>query len=334
MDDETLAPGDCGRVSGGPQRARPVPEFLLERPFRGSEALANAWLTHRQLYGPRWQRVFRDVYVSAETELTHPVRAWAASVLVPRGVVTGRSAAWLWGVDVDGPDGALRSGVVEVTVPPGPGRLAPGIVVRRRVVHPDHVGCVPWMRDVPVTWPEFTALDVAAERTRSHVESVVVLDQFCETAPVTLAGLRRAGAAWTGPGRCRLQEALAAADGLAGSPPETRLRLGVHADGLPPPLAQYLLTTPSGRRVKRLDFAWPHLRLAVEYDGASHVGTSTRPEGAFHLPKDRRVLNEVQELGWRLYYVTAPDPHDMAGLVARIRLLLEARAAELGVPLG
>lgn len=247
--------------------------------------------------------------------------------------MTGRSAAWLWGVDVDGPDGAGRGSAVEVTVPAAAGRRVAGIVVRRRALDPASVGCVPWMRDVPALWPAYAALELAADPARTHAEAVVVLDQFCESAPVTLRQLSTLAAGVRGRGCRRLAAALADADGLAGSPPETRLRLAMAAAGLPQPVAQFRLTTVSGRLVKTLDFAWPHLRFAVEYDGAGHVATSTRAEAPFRLPKDRRVLNEVQELGWQLFYVTAPDPHEMSGLVDRIRAALSSRAAALGVRL-
>ncbi|MCW2582920.1 MAG: hypothetical protein JWQ53_1710 [Klenkia sp.] len=315
-----------------PRQPRAVPA-LGDRPFRGSTAVADGLLTANELRGPAWRRIHRDVHVAAGVPVTQLVRARAAQLVLPGAVVSGRSAAWLWGVDVDGPDGAAGTSHVEVTVPPGAHRLVPGIRVRRRVLDPGWVWCVPTSRDVPTLWAEHAALELAADTSRGHVEAVVVLDQFCESAPVTLARLRAAGAGWTGRGRVQLTRALAAADGLAGSPPETRLRLGLHAADLPQPHAQFRLVTPTGRRVKTLDFAWPHLRFAVEYDGWTHVATSTRVEAGFHLPKDRRVLNEAQALGWRIHYVTAPDGHDMAGLVTGIGAALHSRAAELGVPL-
>jgi very-short-patch-repair endonuclease len=305
----------------------------LVEPFRGSAAVAGGVLTPAQLRGPRWQRVLPDVYVAAGVELTHELRARAAVVLLPGAVVTGLSAAWLWQVDVDGPDGAAHSSRVEVTVPPGGNARVPGLLVRRRAL-PDHqVGCPPWLRDVPTLWPDHAALELAADPARDHVESVVVLDQFCAAGRASLTSLRRAATGWSGRGCRLLQAALRDADGLAGSPPETRLRLGMRAAGLPAPVAQHRLVRATGQRVKYLDFAWPHLRLAVEYDGSNHVLTSTRPEAGFALPKDRRVLNEVQELGWQLFYVTAPDHRDLAGVVARIGSALAARAAQLGVPL-
>jgi len=312
----------------------PATDDLLATPFRGSDAVARGLLTPKQLRGPRWQRVLRDVYAPAATPVDHELRARAAAVLLPDGVITGRSGAWLWRVDVDGPDGAAAAGQVEVSVPVGRSARTPGLVVRRRSFVDHQIGCPPWLRDVPTLWPDHAALDLATDPRRSHTESVVVLDQFCAAGLTTLTSLRSAARWWTGRGCTGMHAALHDADGLAGSPPETRLRLGLHAAPWPRPVAQYRLVRPDGRRVKELDFAWPDLRFAVEYDGASHVATSLRPEARFRLPKDRRVLNEVQALGWQLFYVTAPDHHDMTGLVDRIGAALVARAGQLGTPLG
>ncbi|GHE12092.1 hypothetical protein [Klenkia taihuensis] len=307
---------------------------LLAVPFRGSDAVAHGLLTPKQLRGPRWRRVLRDVYAPAAAPLDHELRARAAAVLLPEGVVTGRSGAWLWRVDVDGPDGAAAAEEVEVSVPSNRSVRTPGLVVRRRSFADHQIGCPPWLRDVPTLWPDHAALDLASDPRRGLVESVVVLDQFCAAGLTSLSSLRSAARWWTGRGSRGMQAALRDADGLAGSPPETRLRLGLYAGPWPRPVAQYRLVRADGRRVKELDFAWPHLRFAVEYDGAPHVATSLRPEAGFRLPKDRRVLNEVQGLGWQLFYVTAPDHHDMTGLVDRIGAALLARSAELGVPLG
>lgn len=51
--------------------------------------------------GQKLRRVVRGVYVDAQVADTLAVRAAALSLIVPTGsVVAGRTAAWLWGVDV------------------------------------------------------------------------------------------------------------------------------------------------------------------------------------------------------------------------------------------
>jgi len=53
--------------------------------------------------------------------------------------------------------------------------------------------------------------------------------------------------------------------------------------------------------VWRLDFAWPELRVAAEYDGVDwHSGA-----GAFL--RDRRRSSALQELGWLVVPIIAED---------------------------
>jgi hypothetical protein len=53
------------------------------------------------------------VYVHRDVPVSHELRARAATTLLPDAVLTGRSAAVLWGVDLAGP-----SDPVELTVSP------------------------------------------------------------------------------------------------------------------------------------------------------------------------------------------------------------------------
>jgi hypothetical protein len=87
---------------------------LRRRIFRGSAVVAAGTLTPKELRGPAWRRLFRDIYACAELPVTHQVRVVAAALLVPDAVVSGRSAAVLWGL----PE-AERDDEVELTVPPG-----------------------------------------------------------------------------------------------------------------------------------------------------------------------------------------------------------------------
>ena len=78
------------------------------------------------------------------------------------------------------------------------------------------------------------------------------------------------------------------------------------------PLAHKLV---EAARPARLDFAYPGLRLAVEYDGAWHAA----PGG---LARDRRRLNRLTAAGWRVVFVTADDLHRPEELVRRIATAL------------
>lgn len=87
-----------------PDPDRPRPD--LDGPFRGSTAVRAGLLTRGVLRGPRYRRVFPDVYAPAELEVDLALRARAAGVLVAgRGVVAGYAAAELLGASC-GPPGA------------------------------------------------------------------------------------------------------------------------------------------------------------------------------------------------------------------------------------
>lgn len=282
-----------------------VPSRLRGQIFRGSWAVATGVLTPGQLRGPAWRRLFRDVYVEATVADTHRLRARAAaSLLVPKAVVTGASAAVLWGVELVG-----VGAEVELTQPPGSHpRRQPGLVVRRTVLSD---GDVRVHAGVRVSTPEATVLRLA--RVLPRDDAVVAADRLVRATGIDLQALReRAGVPGAFPPRVRAVCALA--DGLAESPPETRVRLLLRGGGLPPPVAQYEVLH-RGSFVARVDFAWPERKVALEYDGAWHGGTE-------QFVRDRRRLNRLQEAGWRVVFVTAADLHDPARLRAMVRAAL------------
>lgn len=282
-----------------------VPKELRTEVFRGADAVRLGLLTRRQLDGPTWRRLFPDVHVHRDVPVTHELRARAASTLLPAAVVTGCSAAVFWGVDLAGPDDD-----VEMTLPPGahPRRVA-GLRVRRAALPRDQV----WhRRDVPVTTAEATAVRVAAVLPGD--DAVVAVDQLIATGVVDLGPIRQLAAAARGPGAARAWQVVMLADGLAESPPETRIRLLIGRSGLPAPVAQYRVQV-DGRFVARVDFGWPGYKVALEYDGLWHAE-------AGQFAKDRQRLNRLREAGWRVVFVTAADLHDPQGLIARIQAAL------------
>jgi very-short-patch-repair endonuclease len=283
-----------------------VPPHLRGKVFRGSEAVANGWLTPNQLRGPAWRPLFRDVYADASLAVTHRLRALAAAGLViPGAVVSGLSAAVLWGVELAGP-----ADDVELTVPADahPRRL-PGLRARRVRIHPAEITT---RHGVRVTSPELTAVRVASVLPGD--EAVVAVDRLVVAGVVALDAARgRAAAAGVG-ARARL--ACARADGLAESPQETRLRLLMRRHRIPDPEAQYVVRQ-DGRFVARVDFAWPERKVAVEYDGLWHA------EGR-QFEKDRQRLNRLREAGWTVVFVTAADLKDPERLAARIRAAVAA----------
>ncbi|MPQ98283.1 hypothetical protein GB931_10210 [Modestobacter sp. I12A-02628] len=282
------------------------PSSLVSGPFRGTDAVHRGLLTRDQLRGRAWCRLFPDVYCDARLPATHMLLCRAGCLAVPRAVVTGRSAAVLWGVDLAG-----TTDTVELTVPPGSSaRTLTGVRVRRARLTPEEVTR---RRSLPVTTPLATAVEVA--RTSVDLEgAVIALDRLVVSGVVDLDAVRRAAHLTTGRGCGQLRRAADLADGLAESPQETRLRLLLGGSGLPRPVAQHRIVV-AGVVLARVDFGWPERKVAVEYDGSWHA-----EPGQF--AKDRRRLNRLTAAGWRIVFVTAADLYHPAELVARIAAAL------------
>lgn len=265
--------------------------------------MASGRLTRGQLRSSAWQRLFRDVYACASVRVTHEVRAVAAArLLFPGSVVSGRSAAVLWGVpaaDVDDD--------VELTLPPGSSACSvPGVRVRRRRLAPEDVRT---RRRTRLTTPEITAVDLG--RAPGPVaDTVALVDALVVAGVADLERIRAAASAATGQGCRRARLVAGRADGLAGSPQETRLRLLIHDSRLPRPVAQYVVRDETGF-VARVDFAWPEHKVAVEYEGTWHGDRQ-------NVAKDRRRLNRLTAAGWRVVFVTAADLWHPQRLVARL----------------
>lgn len=282
------------------------PPRLRGRIFRGSEQVRAGLLTPAALRSSAWRRLFPDVYACTSLPVTDHRRARAVGKLLLHGAVpSGRSAAVLWGIDLAGPGDP-----VECTLDPArrAGAVRGVTVTRRRLAEHDVV-----RRDgVLVTTPRRTAWDLA--RIEPPDEAVVCLDQFLRSRLVTLAELRAAAAATTGPGCRGIRRAVSRADGLAQSPQETRLRLLLHRSALPRPVGQYEVRD-AGRVVARVDFGWPEYKIALEYEGVWHGERQ-------QVARDRARLDRLTAAGWTVVFVTAADLRDPVVLLARIAAAL------------
>ena len=287
-----------------------VPDGLRSTPFLASAAVRAGLLTHRRLHGATWRRLFHDVYVHRDVPVTHALRAEAVTLLLPVAVVSGRSAAVFWGVDL-----VRTEDDVEVTLPPGSHmvRLA-GVTARRAALDR---GDVCRRSGVPVTSPEATAVRLAS--VLDHDRAVAAVDQLIATGVVDLPAVRARAASATGPGSARARAVAGSADGLAESPQETRVRLLLHRSGLPRPVPQHRIEH-EGRFVARVDFGWPGRKVAVEYDGAWHG-----EKGQF--ARDRRRLNRLRAAGWTVVFVTADDLRRPGELIAEIARALGIHAS-------
>ncbi|NMH99003.1 hypothetical protein [Pseudonocardia acidicola] len=236
---------------------------MLDGPFRGSDVLACGVLTPGVLRGPRFRRLFPDVYLRAGATVDLRTLSRAAFLFVERrgGVLNGYSAAELLGCSC-GPVRTPAEVLVARHVKPQRGlRVTRGAAAPSELVDAD--GC-------RLTSPLRTAWDLA--RREPLVEAVVAVDALARRgafAPKTLLQLR---ALQPGARGCRqLDRVVALADPGAESPMETRLRLLLVLAGLPAPVVQYRLFDEHGFVLARFDLAYPDALLAIEYDGDRHV---------------------------------------------------------------
>ena len=93
---------------------------------------------------------------------------------------------------------------------------------------------------------------------------------------------------------------------------ESEARLAMIDGGLPSPELQYEIID-GNRELRRVDFAWPDQRLAVEYDGLDWHGD---PEA---MRRDRRRQAALQDVGWTVMAIVFDDVRHRAWeFIARI----------------
>jgi hypothetical protein len=92
---------------------------------------------------------------------------------------------------------------------------------------------------------------------------------------------------------------LGVATGRAESPAESWFLWRIIDRGFPAPEVNWSLRGPDGREVRRLDYAWPEMRIAVEYNGyAVHEGREAQ---------DADRIDDLRRRGWIVIVVEAED---------------------------
>jgi hypothetical protein len=168
-----------------------------------------------------------------------------------------------------------------------------------------------------VTSPARTVLDLT--RTLPLPEGVAVVDSSLRRGAVPLRELQRRAATARGPGSSRLIRAVALADPRCESFLESYCRALLHAAGLGPPSTQYVVKDGAGRRLARVDFAWPGCWVIVEVDGFEfHADRSS-------YRSDRRRINALELAGWLVLRFSWED------VVGNAPYVVACVAAALGV---
>jgi len=291
-----------------------VPPELTRGPFTLGEARL-AGLTAHQLQGKTWRRLGSGLHVLASLpEDPAAVLAAIARRLPPAAAFSGKTAAWLHGLDVP------PCSPIEVTISPDCGKSSLSGVTVRRAALPRSELVV--RRGVKATSVPRALNDLAIHL--SLVEAVIVADMALHLPLLTLAGLQtwisdHAGCRGVG----RLRRVAELAEPAAESPMESRLRLLLVLGGLPRPQAQVRLYNEDGQFLGRPDLYYPQRRLAIEFDGGTHRDS---------LVADNRRQNLILSAGIGLLRFCGADvlgaPHSV---LWQVRSAL-ATAAKLPLP--
>lgn len=264
------------------------------------------------------RRLFIGVYIRCDAALTDEARLAAAQLVMgPDEVLCDRTAAWVWGVDT--------FGFAELDVTPP---LESYTLRHHRAT--DRSGCDGGSRDllpedwcvvqgVRVTTPLRTALDLACALPRR--DALAAMDALARLHGFTsddLAGLlpRFRGRR----GVVQARELVPLVDPRAESAAESWVREVLDDYGLPTPELQFWVLV-DGVPTYRLDLAYPHARIAIEYDGEEfHTSEEDRA-------RDRARRAWLRANGWYVIVLTKDSfsPAALDAWIGELRTVLAER---------
>lgn len=255
--------------------------------------------------------------VDAARALDPLTRSAAAQLTAgPRAALCGVTAAQLHGC------GCVAAPETHVLVPYGRGiACRGGLVVHRGCKIPPDVQQVHGLRVLSLDRVIADLLCQLPWRGRAR-DALAVLDQALRLAGDDQHTFRKAVAIRLEErpdirGTVNARALLDLGSGRAESPAESWLRWSLLDEGIPMPEVNWAVTTPDGREIRRLDLAWPSMRICVEYDGwESHVG-----RGA----KDEARAAELRRHGWIVIRVGVDALRDIGRLVVELRAAFAQR---------
>jgi very-short-patch-repair endonuclease len=231
--------------------------------------------------------LYSGVYLHSSGAVSFKQRLWAAA-LWSSGVISHRSAAWVWRLPVEG------SSCVHVTVGDRRFRKGPPNVVLHRV--PLARFDVTHAADLPVTTRVRTVIDML--RTERLDSARTLLDRSIQQGwldPLDIRRSLRAGIGRTG--NVQLRELLAGIEPGADAESERVLHRLLRRSGLTGWVAQYRLRLR--HRTVYVDVGFPEHRLAIEVDGRRY-----HDEASDRFEDDRVRQNELIMTGWRVLRFT------------------------------
>lgn len=244
------------------------------------------------------RRMLQGVYCRADLPDTVELRARCAALVLPaHAVVCDRSAAWLWGVECF--DYAEQEFLpkLEVVSVDGNDRVRRGEVYGgKRALRDDEICEIEGIR---VTTPLRTACDLATLRGRNA--ALAIYDAFSREHGLTCADYERMLLRFRGRrGVKQARELAPYATAKSESPGESWTRMTVIDAGLKAPEPQVWVLVPEFGWV-RLDLAYEHLRIAIEYDGEEfHTADEDRDA-------DEKRREALRRAGWAVIVVRKGD---------------------------
>ncbi|WP_407344586.1 hypothetical protein [Pengzhenrongella phosphoraccumulans] len=265
---------------------------------------------------------------------TTPVAAAAARELaLARIAAVGRqlrtpfwfsheSAALIWGCATWQPPD--RTHMIQTVRPHGCGD--PGLVRHLMALAPEDRQR--W-RGVPLTSLDRTVVDCLTRL--DPLEGLVIADSALHLGADRTAIAARIEARAGGRGVATARAVLAAADGRAESPWETRVRHILISAGLPRPELQLPVHTRLGWFWA--DLGWRDGRLLIEFDGFVKYSTLADGDPAAAVFAEKRRQDAIAEENWGVLRVTAADLRHPKELVLRVCRRFPARLVDHLVPI-
>jgi hypothetical protein len=270
-----------------------------------------------------WAKVLPGIYRAASTPESWNQKVAAACIWAGEGaLVSHRTAAALHALEGIRPP---RPGEpIELTVPFGRIRRAPGVLVHRsrRLEHGDKTV----IGGIAVTSLARTLIDLSSSLDERRL--AVALDSgLARHSHLDARLLRRELRRLRTQGRKispfyqRLLDERTPDTVRLDSALERRFAAAIRAAGLPRPAAHYDVVE-NGRRIAEVDFAYPQARLAIQLNGASIHRRAAVWE------HDQDQLSDLAAAGWRVVHVTwAQLENDERGVLDRIARALAGERA-------
>ena len=286
------------------------------RPFVGAAALAAGVLSEHELR-TRFRRVLPGIHLSTGFDYDASARVRAAWLWAPPGaVIAGSAAALLHGEWQVAAEEVHRA--VDLYLPRTV-RAPRGIRIHA-LRQPLRAQELAVLDSIPFTAVGRTALDLARWH-RDPLRAAIAVDAVCNVTQTPVPDVEEyARTTERLHGRRRALKLFERCDHRADSPRETRLRLIIKDSPLPDPEPQVTILDSAGSHIATADLAYRANRVALFYDGESHLDREQRDW-------DSSVTARLFDEGWLDLRITSGMLNDPATLVRRVWEMLRRQAS-------